>query len=281
VRELAAVAALRQIWAQQYAVPDDDGSVHWRDEQDLPPGAELIISPYDLEARLSAKRSITWIGYKVHVSETYPDDGPHLITHIETTEATLPDAQALGPIHSALQERDLLPEEHLLDAGYVDSERLVESQREYQVNLVGPAPADSGWQARTGQGYDVSCFTVNWDSQTVTCPAGAQSTEWKATFDRHDKEVIHVEFRRQTCAACAVREQCTRSKTTGREITLRPRESARPRPHLNWPTQHVRVLKERCPKASAYATCARRAIGAWRKPACKKPLLRPQSTCCE
>jgi transposase len=224
VRELAAVDVLRQIWAQQYAVPDDDGSVHWRDEQDLPPGAELIISPYDLEARLSAKRSISWIGYKVHVSETYPDDGPHLITHIETTEATLPDAQALGPIHSALQERDLLPEEHLLDAGYVDSERLVESQREYQVNLVGPVPADSGWQARTGQGYDVSCFTVNWDSQTVTCPAGAQSTEWKATFDRHDKEVIHVEFRRQTCAACAVREQCTRSKTTGREITLRPRE---------------------------------------------------------
>jgi transposase len=59
VRELAAVDVLRQIWAQQYAVPDDDGRVHWRDEQDLPPGAELIISPYDLEARLSAKRSIT------------------------------------------------------------------------------------------------------------------------------------------------------------------------------------------------------------------------------
>jgi transposase len=224
VCDLLAVEVLRSVWAQQYAAPDADGIVRWRDECDLPPGAELIISPYDLEARLSAKRSITWIGYKVHVSETYPDDGPHLITHIETTEATLPDAQALGPIHSALQERDLLPEEHLLDAGYVDSERLVESQKEYQVNLLGPVPADSGWQARTGQGYDLSCFRVNWDNQTVTCPAGVESTEWKPTFDRHDKEVIHVEFRRQTCAACAVREQCTRSKTTGREITLRPRE---------------------------------------------------------
>jgi len=186
--------------------------------------AERIISPYDPEARLSAKRSITWIGYKVHVSETYPEDGPHLITHIETTEATLPDAQAVGPIHNALPERLLLPEEHLLDAGYVDSERLVESQMEYQVNLWGPVPADSSWQARAGHGYDVSCFTVNWDNQTVTCPAGAQSTEWKPTFDRHDKEVIHVEFGRKSCAACAVREQCTRSKTTGREITLRPRE---------------------------------------------------------
>jgi len=224
VRDLGAVDVLRQIWAQQYAAPDVDGRVHWRNEQDLPPGAELIVSPYDVEARLSAKRSLSWIGYKVHVSETYPEDGPHLITHIETTEATLPDAQALGPIHTALQERDLLPSDHLLDAGYVDSERLLESRRDYQVNLLGPLPADSGWQARAGQGYDVSCFRVNWDSQTVTCPAGAQSTEWKATFDRHDKEVSHVEFARQTCAACAVREQCTRSKTTGREITLRPRE---------------------------------------------------------
>jgi transposase len=52
--------------------------------------------------------------------------------------------------------------------------------------------------------------------------SGVQSTEWKSTFDRHDKEVIHVEFARQTCVACAVRAQCTRSKTAGREVTLRP-----------------------------------------------------------
>jgi len=224
VRDLGAVDVLRQIWAQQYGAADADGLVRWRDEQDLPPGAELIISPYDVEARMSAKRSISWIGYKVHVTETYPEDGPHLITHIETTEATLPDAQALGPIHTALQERDLLMEEHLLDAGYVDSERLVESQTDYQVNLLGPVPADGAWQARSDQGYDVSCFSIDWDAQTVTCPAGAQSTAWKPTFDRHDKEVIHVEFARHSCAACAVRAQCTRSKTAGREITLRPRE---------------------------------------------------------
>jgi transposase len=32
----------------------------------------------------------------------------------------------------------LLPEQHLVDAGYVDAELLVTSQREYQVGLVGP-----------------------------------------------------------------------------------------------------------------------------------------------
>jgi transposase len=224
VRELAAVDILRQIWAQQYLAPDAAGLVRWRDEQDLPPGAELIVSPYDVEARMSAKRSLSWIGYKVHVTETYPDDGPHLITHVETTEATLPDAQAVGPIHNALQERNLLPSDHLLDAGYVDSERLVESQTDYSVNLLGPVPADSSWQARAYEGYDVACFSVDWEAQTVTCPRGAQSTEWKEVLDRHNKEAIHVVFARQTCAACPVRAKCTRSQTTGREVTLRPRD---------------------------------------------------------
>jgi hypothetical protein len=57
---------------------------------------------------------------------------------------------------------------------------------------------------------------MNWD-RSMTMPS-------LLTSFPHDKEVIHVEFGRQTCAACAVRDQCTRSKTTGREITLRPRE---------------------------------------------------------
>jgi transposase len=56
----------------------------------------------------------------------------------------------------------------------------------------------------------------------MTCPAGTQSTEWKPTRDRHGKDVIHVEFDRRTCATCALRVQCTRSRTTGRELTIRP-----------------------------------------------------------
>jgi hypothetical protein len=38
--------------------------VHWRSAADLPPGAVLINSPYDPEARFSVKRDITWTGYK-------------------------------------------------------------------------------------------------------------------------------------------------------------------------------------------------------------------------
>jgi transposase len=36
--------------------------------------------------------------------------------------------------------------------------------------------------------------------------------------------VIHVSFDRQICAGCPVRAQCTKSKTTGRELSFRSRE---------------------------------------------------------
>ena len=50
------------------------------------------------------------------------------------------------------------------------------------------------------------------------------SRAWKPTHNQHGQDVIHVEFDRQTCARCPLRARCTKSKTVGREITLRPRE---------------------------------------------------------
>jgi transposase len=49
VRSLPAVEVLRQIWVQPYYGPSDPP--RWRQEPDVPPAAQLIHSPYDLEAR--------------------------------------------------------------------------------------------------------------------------------------------------------------------------------------------------------------------------------------
>jgi len=42
-----------------------------------------------------------------------------LITQVTTTLATESDMAALENVHRTLQQKDLLPGEHLLDAGYV------------------------------------------------------------------------------------------------------------------------------------------------------------------
>jgi transposase len=45
----------------------------------------------------------------VHLSETCETDELHLITHVETTEATVHEAQKTADIRKALLEKDLPP----------------------------------------------------------------------------------------------------------------------------------------------------------------------------
>ena len=40
----------------------------------MPSPATLITSPYDHEARFSTKRGESWVGYKVHLTESCDDD---------------------------------------------------------------------------------------------------------------------------------------------------------------------------------------------------------------
>ena len=99
------------------------------------------------------------------MTESCDPDTPHLITHVATTAVTVPDVELLAPIHTAVAKKELLPAEHLVDAGYVDAEMLVTSQTEHQVEVIGPAPQDTRWQARAGEGFDVACFTLDWEQE--------------------------------------------------------------------------------------------------------------------
>jgi transposase len=99
-------------------------------------------SPYDPEARYARKETTTWVGYKVHLTETCDDDAPHLITHVETTPGPVADGDRTPVIHAGLAAQGLLPGKHLTDTGYVDAELFVQSRQEYGVDLVGPTRAD-------------------------------------------------------------------------------------------------------------------------------------------
>jgi len=222
LREVPAVEALRQIWVQQYHAPDETGAVRWRTDGDQPPCAVRIDSPHDLDARYGTKRETTWTGYKVHLTETCDPAGPHLITDVQTAVATTPDHRATAPIQAALAERGLLPREHLVDAGYVDAANLLSSQREHQVELVGPALGDSSWQARTPGAFTAEAFAIDWEAGRVTCPQGRPSKHWVATHDPDGNADIVVTFDAGTCRACPCRAQCTRSARGPRRLTLQP-----------------------------------------------------------
>ena len=74
-------------------------------------------------------------------------------------------------------EKGLSPSRHLVDAGYVDGDLLVQSADKYGIELFGPTRRNSSWQSQTGS-IDATQFEIDWDNRKVLCPAGKQSVEW-------------------------------------------------------------------------------------------------------
>jgi len=219
LQTIPAVQILRRVWVQQFYAPAPGQPLRWRVAEDLPPAPLLISSPYDVDARYSKKRETEWVGYKVHLTESCDPDTPHLLTDVQTTVATTPDHALTGVIQQQLQGRDLAPSEHVVDAGYVTAERLVESQQA-QIDLVGPTAPEPGWQAKAGDGFAASCFVIDWDAQQARCPQGKTSVVWSPTHDQNEHPVVNIRFAATDCRACEVRASCVAS-TRARALTVR------------------------------------------------------------
>lgn len=218
--ELPAVKVLRLVWLQNYYLAN--GELKWREDKDTPPKRLMIQSPYDCEARNGTKRDVNWTGYTVHLTETCDEDAPNIITNVETKPAATTDVEVTNEIHAALVQKQLEPEEHFVDAGYTSAPKLLHSQENHGIELVGPVLPDSSWQARAGQGYDGACFAINWEEQQATCPQGKTSVAWRKTRDRHHQKRFSIQFAAEDCLACSQRSKCTKSVTNPRTITLYP-----------------------------------------------------------
>ena len=216
MKTLPAVTTLRTMWEQQFEAREQGGQ--WRKEPALP-ATELITSPYDLDARNGKKRSTLWTGYKVHVTQTCDEDAPQLITAVQTTAAPLSDEGSISAIHADLAEKELLPDQHLVDSGYVTIAHLVQRQSDYEVDLLGPMLKTHWYQAETG--YDLSHFSIDWQTETVTCPQGRINSSW-TPIQREGKSLIQVRFSQTDCKGCSARISCT--GTTRRTLTLPSKE---------------------------------------------------------
>jgi transposase len=63
----------------------------------------------------------------VHVTETCDVDQPHLIVHVATTQAPKSDVAMTEVIQADLQRTQRLPRQHLLDAGYINTDVLAQA----------------------------------------------------------------------------------------------------------------------------------------------------------
>lgn len=262
LQELPAVQVLRTVLLQNYTRTTGRNGrevikrreKNTEDGDGLPPGSHRLTSPYDTDTRWAAKRDTFWNGYKIHISETCataaddaarpapapptvkaadrrpprpkPDRAPkrpNLVTNIATTASTLPDSRALEGIHQSQQRRGLLPDEHYLDSGYPSAELITGSAARFGVALITPVLLDTSRQARAKQGFAAHDFTIDWQTQQATCPAGKTSTTWNPVVQEGVPKTV-VTFAALDCIPCPYRRQCTSAKSNRRQLSLYARE---------------------------------------------------------
>jgi transposase len=259
LRELPAVQVLRQVLVQNYTrttARNGREVIKRREKTDeggdgLPPASIRLTSPYDTDARWAAKRDTFWNGYKIHISETCatktddetrpplavtsaarrsrrpkPDRAPrrpNLITNVATTASTLPDSKALEGIHQSQQRRGLLPDEHYLDSGYPSAGLITGSLVRYGVALITPVLLDTSRQAKAKQGFAAHDFTIDWQAQQATCPAGKTSVTWNPVMQEGVPKTV-VTFAALDRIPCLFKQQCTTAKSNRRQLSLHPRE---------------------------------------------------------
>lgn len=222
LRSLAEVTTLATIWAQRYERVD--GRVVWR--ATTVDATEPIVPPHDPGVRAGQQRGHAWRGDKVHITETIaeppdpeapgladPADRVRLITDVTTGPAPSGDGQALAEIRERLTERGLLPDEQVVDSGYVSGKHLAESAAA-GVDLIGPPLADTATN-----GFKLADFQIDRAARRAPCPAGQRSAKWAVRRERDGSRAIQIRFPDAACAACPLRPQCT-SGARGRNLSV-------------------------------------------------------------
>lgn len=217
LKDIEAVSTLRRVWEEQFT-NDDNGRPKFREVKDLAPSSGRIASPHDTDARFGMKRTTECMGYKVHLSETFEEGAPHLITNVETTPATTPDAVMLSVVHRSLSRRDMKPDEHLVDAGYTNAETMLKSRDQQGIDVIGPLTGGSSWQAKDNKGFDVSYFTIDFESKTALCPQGIKNASWR---ERKSRNTVEIVFPKEDCLICPFRTDCTKAKDGPRQMEIR------------------------------------------------------------
>ncbi len=75
---------------------------------------------------------------------------------------------------------------------------------------------------KAGEGFAVGDFTLDWDREVATCPAGHESTSWTSGHNQ-GREVAQSRCSTTDCRPCPLKARCTRSAR--RLLTPRRRDA--------------------------------------------------------
>jgi Transposase DDE domain len=167
---------------------------------------ERQVSVEDPEMRHGRKsRSHRFEGYKRHVLRDL-DTG--LVRAVGVTPANAPEAKVTEGIARDLAAQEVELEELHIDWAYLSSELVRERPEHLDVYC-------KAWAVRNAGRYPKTAFALDWERELLRCPAGV-SMPFKIGGV--------VRFPARTCAVCPLRERCTKSKKSGRSVSIHPDE---------------------------------------------------------
>ena len=171
---------------------------------------DRVISTVDPEARHGHKsRNRRFDGYKAHLSI---DPDSELIDQVVATPANTPDRDAASGLLAPVSDQEDKPEV-LGDSAYADgATRDALEAKGFSVTAKCPPVRNA-----TGL-FTKDLFSVDLETQTVTCPAGQRVTI-NPTRDGGGRASFKVH-----CRECPLRRACTKSRA-GRTISVHPHEA--------------------------------------------------------
>jgi transposase len=221
VRDLEKSKLLERVYHEQYEEKEGEGP-EFREKE----GSGTVKNPHDPEAQWATKdKSMKkqWVGYKVHVVETVAQGGAvpkgeptaGFITEMTTTQALVSDVEGMHEALAAQREHGggVAGELHA-DSGYVTDDTLAEAKGEGR-ELIGPARP-----APTKGALPVEKFEVDIKKGRAVCPGGKTSTKYRVTTESRGGRELHQFEWDEQCDGCALRSQCTKSRTGRRKLTV-------------------------------------------------------------
>jgi Transposase DDE domain/Transposase domain (DUF772) len=164
------------------------------------------ISVEDSEMRHGRKsRSVRVDGYKRHVLHDL-DTG--LIRAVGITPANVPEASVTEAISEDLDQQEVFLKELHIDRAYLSSHLVRERSDDLEVYC-------KAWPVRESKHFSKQTFTLDWEQQTIRCPAAQEMPFVPGGI---------VHFPKDTCAQCPLRTQCTTS-AKGRSVSIHPDEA--------------------------------------------------------
>ena len=158
--------------------------------------SDSLQNPSDNKASYSGHKGQ---GYQAQIMETYSTEEKklNLITYVEVEPAHKSDANAVVPAIESVKDRNLSPDELLVDSLYGSDENC-EMAKEQSVELISPIMG-----APKSEGITLSDFEFSQEGQVISCPNGQSPINIKGKEDR-----ITAIFEKASCQNCTNLSQC-------------------------------------------------------------------------